>query len=85
MKGSIVRGVLDGAMTSLGIVVSLIIPSEALWRRAAYLMQPPFLRQLGFGPFATATAPSAAMVVYSVLYMGVALFLAVRVFRKRDL
>ncbi len=72
-------------MSSLGIAISLIIPSETLWRRAAYLMQPPFLRQLGFGPFAAATAPSTVMVVWAVLYAGTALALAVRLFNRRDL
>lgn len=72
-------------LLNVGIVVSLIFPSEVLWRRAAYLMQPPFLRQLGFGPFASISAPSEATVVYAVLYMAVALFLAVKFFGKRDL
>jgi len=80
--GAFVR---NHTMTNIGILISLIIPSEALWRRTAYLMQPPTLRQLGFGPFATATAPSTAMVVYAVLYMLAALALAIRMFRKRDI
>jgi ABC-type transport system involved in multi-copper enzyme maturation permease subunit len=72
-------------MVSIGIVSSLLIPSDAMWRRAAWLMQPPFLRQLNFGPFATAAAPSPVMVAYAALYVGVGLWLAVRSFRKRDL
>jgi Cu-processing system permease protein len=72
-------------LSDIGIVVSLILPTEALWRRAAYLMQPPFLRQLGFGPFASATAPSTVMVVYSALYVVLLLGLAVRLFERRDL
>ncbi|MDM7917475.1 MAG: ABC transporter permease [Candidatus Eisenbacteria bacterium] len=75
----------NATLANLGIVVSLLAPSEALWRRAAYLMQPPAIRQLGFGPFATATAPSPAMVVYAALYAAVLLWLAVRSFRRRDL
>jgi Cu-processing system permease protein len=75
----------NDAMSTTGIVMSLIIPSEAMWRRAAYLMQPPFLRQLGFGPFASATAPSPAMVVYAAVYAAAALGAAVRLFRRRDL
>ena len=72
-------------LSNIGILVSLVIPSESLWRRAAYLMQPPFLRQLGVGPFATATAPSVVMVVYAGLYCLAALALAVRLFNRRDL
>ncbi len=75
----------NGTLSSVGIIVSLLSPSEALWRRAAYLMQPPSVRQLGFGPFATGAAPSGAMVGYAVLYAGVLLAAAVAVFRRRDL
>ena len=72
-------------MVSLGIIISLVIPSEAMWRRAAYLMQPPFLRQLGFGPFASSTAPSVVMVIYAAVYAAVALGAAILIFRRRDL
>lgn len=73
------------ALTNIGIVISLIFPSEALWRRAAFLMQPPFLRQLGVGPFAALASPSGAMVAYAGLYALVMLALAVRFFNRRDL
>jgi len=53
------------AAVNFGIIVSLLMPSEAMWKRAAYLMQPPFLRELGFEatPFGAATAPSGALLV----------------------
>ena len=72
------------AKASLGVAHA---PSEAMWKRAAYLMQPPFLRELGFSatPFGAASAPSEAMVAYTVLYMVIALAVAVRWFGKRDL
>jgi len=73
------------AAVNIGIVTSLIMPSEAMWKRAAYLMQPPFLRELGISPFGAASAPSVAMVAYAVVYMVVALALAVRLFERRDL
>jgi ABC-2 type transport system permease protein len=72
---------------NIGIVVSLLMPSEAMWKRAAYLMQPPFLRELGLSttPFGAATAPSSAMVVYTIIYTTAALLLAIRWFSRRDL
>ncbi len=75
------------AAVNIGIIVSLIMPSEAMWKRAAYLMQPPVLRELGFQstPFGAASAPSAAMVAYAVLYAAAALALAVHWFARRDL
>jgi ABC-type transport system involved in multi-copper enzyme maturation permease subunit len=75
------------AAVNFGIIVSLLMPSEAMWKRAAYLMQPPFLRELGFEatPFGAATAPSGAMVVYTIGFVIVIIALAVRSFQLRDL
>jgi len=74
------------AAVNIGIIVSLLMPSEALWKRAAYLMQPPFLRELGLSstPFGAASAPSGAMVVYAILYTSAALGLAMHWFTRRD-
>ena len=36
---------------NIGIISSLIIPSEALWKRAAHLMQAPLVSAMGFSPF----------------------------------
>jgi ABC-type transport system involved in multi-copper enzyme maturation permease subunit len=82
--GSMMR---SEAAVNIGIIVSLLMPSEAMWKRAAYLLQPPFLRELGLDatPFGAASAPSEAMVVYAILYTALALFLAVKEFSRRDL
>jgi Cu-processing system permease protein len=70
---------------NIGIVASLVMPSEAVWKRAAYFMQPAFLREFGMSPFSTPSAPSRAMIVYAVLYGVVVLALGVRAFNRRDL
>ena len=80
--GALVR---NEAAVNIGIVTSLLIPSEAMWKRAAYLMEPPFLRSIGVHPFAAVSAPSPAMVVYTLLYIGVALAGALYLFEHRDL
>jgi len=80
--GSFLR---SDAAVHIGIVTSLLMPSEALWKRAAWLMQPQFLRQLGFGPFAAVSAPSPAMVAYAGAYIAAALAVAVYSFQRRDL
>jgi ABC-type transport system involved in multi-copper enzyme maturation permease subunit len=72
------------AAVNIGIVTSLIMPVEALWRRAAYLMQPPVLSALP-SPFSGVSPPSAAMVVYALAYAALALGLAMRSFSQRDL
>lgn len=70
---------------SLGIAISLAMPAEAMWKRAAYLMEPPILRQLGVHPFAAISAPSGAMVVYTALYVAAVLATAIVLFARRDL
>ena len=71
--------------TNLGIVSSLIMPSDALWRRAAFRLQPPLLGSAGIGPFSSTLVPSTAMVFYAVLYAALALLLAMLLFERRDL
>lgn len=71
---------------NIGIITSLIIPSEALWKRAAFEMQSPLVRALGFSPFfAPTSVPSPVMVIYAVVYALLALLLAMRQFNRRDL
>jgi Cu-processing system permease protein len=59
-----------GAMTNSprliteGIVSSLIMPSESVWRRASFEIQSSFTRSLQFSPFSNVSAPRAAMVGY---------------------
>lgn len=70
---------------NIGIISSLIIPSEALWKRAAYEMESPLVRALGFSPFSAPTVPSPAMVGYAIVYAILALILAIHQFNRRDL
>ena len=70
---------------NVGIVSSLLIPSEALWKRAAFEMQSPLVSALGFSPFTAASMPSQVMVIYGLIYAILALFLSIRLFNKRDL
>jgi ABC-type transport system involved in multi-copper enzyme maturation permease subunit len=69
----------------LGTIASLIMPSEALWQRAAYFMQPPLMRDLHLTPFSPASLPSVAMVVWAAGYVVVALTFALRWFGRRPL
>jgi hypothetical protein len=74
----------SAAAVRIGIITSLLLPVEALWRRAAYLMQAPIMQGVPT-PFMTTSVPSQAMVVYAALYAAVALALAMRAFTRRDL
>jgi Cu-processing system permease protein len=73
------------ACINLGILSSLIMPSDALWRRAAFKFQPPMLGTVGVTPFSGTLVPSNAMVVYAALYAVLLLLLAQLLFSRRDL
>jgi len=70
---------------NIGVITSLILPSEALWKRAASELQSPLVAALGFSPFSSTSVPSNAMIVYAVVYLMVVFALAVRLFNTRDL
>ncbi len=74
------------AAINIGIISSLLLPSEALWKRAAFEMRSPLVSALGFSPFSSSTSiPSPLMVWYSLAYvLGMVLF-AIWVFNRRDL
>ncbi|MCL5951677.1 MAG: ABC transporter permease [Chloroflexi bacterium] len=83
--GALVR---NQAAVDVGIISSLLIPSEALWRRAAFEMTPAVAQAFGVvvsGPFISISIPSPLMVEYGLLYLVVALLIAVRQFSRRDL
>ncbi|MBN1877402.1 MAG: ABC transporter permease subunit [Anaerolineae bacterium] len=71
---------------NVGIVSSLLMPSEALWKRAAYEMRSLAVDAVGFSPFTSASSvPSALMLGYAVLYAALALGFAIWNFERRDL
>lgn len=85
----------NAAMERVGVVTSLLIPSDALWRGAsAALSSPTFLAaaatasggddELGV-PFISLALPSAWLLTWSLCYVPVLLALAVRGFSRRDL
>ena len=69
----------------IGILSSLLVPSEAMWKMASYIMQPPATRGLGLSPFSLASAPSPAMLIYAFVYCAGGLALAIYSFDRRDL
>jgi Cu-processing system permease protein len=72
-------------MKAIGIVASLAIPSDVVWKLAAYLLQAPSTISLGPTLFTPATPPSNAMIVYALLYMLLAITGGILVFNRRDL
>jgi Cu-processing system permease protein len=70
---------------AVGVVASIIMPSESLWRRAAFEMQSPLAGSLNISPFSNASVPSPPMIGYACVYMLAFLALAARRFSRRDL
>jgi Cu-processing system permease protein len=73
----------------IGVAVSLVIPSDALWRGASYYLQSPAVVAATSSdlalPFAGNAAPSVAFIAWAVAYAAGWWLLADRWFRRRDL
>ncbi|AGL01763.1 ABC transporter permease [Desulfoscipio gibsoniae] len=77
------------ALQQTGIVASLIMPVDALYRKIVHLLISPTGNPLQaiqqMGPFGSMSEPSVWMVVYAVLYVVFFTGLAVYLFGKRDI
>jgi Cu-processing system permease protein len=81
--GSFIR---NEAAVNIGIVTSLIMPADALWKKALSYLQPrEFNSPMMAGPFAATTEPSGLMVAYAILYLVGLMIFAVWSFTRRDL
>jgi Cu-processing system permease protein len=69
----------------VGTVVSLFSPADAMWRRAAYELQPVTAVIFQAGPFGVASVPSAAMIAWAAVFVVAVLALAAWQFRRRPL
>jgi Cu-processing system permease protein len=69
----------------VGTLVSLISPSDSMWRRAAFEMQPLVSVVLQNGPFGVVSVPSAVMILWTVLFIVGVLAFAAWQFRHRPL
>lgn len=70
---------------SAGVLASVIMPSEALWRRAAFEMQSPLVTELNRSPFSAASIPSPLMIGYAAVFAAAFLCVALYRFERRDL
>ncbi len=73
------------AIRDVGTVVSLAIPTDAIWRLAAAQMMPAFARELALTPFVPMFPPTRAMAIWGALYTILVLALAFRQFDRRPL
>lgn len=77
------------AMINLGIAISLLVPSDALWRAASFYVQSPAMIAMatsrGGLPFAGTGPPATALLIWAAAYPVVFLIAAVVAFSRRDL
>ena len=76
----------NDVLIRIGVISSIVVPSDSMWRLASYLLQPRLaVNFLGPNPFGTTTPPSSFAVQYAVVYALVLLLAAMLIFRKRDI
>jgi Cu-processing system permease protein len=80
-------GFTEGSRIAMvGILSSLVMPTEAVWRRAAFLMQSPLAGSLPqFAIFSDVSLPSPAMIGYAGFFLLGVLAVAAWHFQHRDL
>jgi Cu-processing system permease protein len=84
--GNIVQ---NDAMLNLGILMSLFVPSDAIWKAASFYAQSPLFLAIGGTrgqfPFIGSVPPTVPLVIWVLAYPALFLALAIRAFSRRDL
>ena len=77
----------NASMVNVGVVSSLLIPSDAIYRLAVSVTAGPMGKSsiASFGPFGATSVPSTAMLLYALAYIIIVMAFAFRFFGKRDL
>jgi ABC-type transport system involved in multi-copper enzyme maturation permease subunit len=79
----------NASMVNLGILISLLVPSDAIWKAASFYAQSPLFLALGGTrgqmPFIGSTPPTLPLIVWALGYPVLFLLLAIRAFSRRDL
>lgn len=74
------------AAVNIGIITSLLMPADILWKKALTVFQPEFTAaSMMAGPFAVTSQPSNVMIGYAILYVVALLAFALWSFSRRDL
>jgi len=73
-----------------GTAISLLIPSDGLWRGAVYSLEPAAMAAIGSdwsraNPFGVSTAPSSPFLIWAACWIVVVLGIAMLRFGRRDL
>jgi Cu-processing system permease protein len=73
-------------MVTIGIATSIVLPSDAMWKLASYVVQPQIaVNMIGPNPFGTAAPPSDLAVRYAMIYCAILVVASMLIFRRRDI
>ncbi len=80
----------NSTLINIGIISSLVMPSDALFRKllaevTASDANPLAVLSISVGPFGVSAPPSNAMLGYTIFYIFVCVFLTIQIFKKKDL
>ncbi|MFD0770465.1 ABC transporter permease [Bacillus sp. CGMCC 1.60114] len=76
------------ALVNMGIIASLLFPIDTMYRKMTIYLFDSADNPLSIasqGVFGSVSTPSNMMIVYAVLYVLAAIFIAIRTFKSRDL
>jgi ABC-type transport system involved in multi-copper enzyme maturation permease subunit len=76
----------NDTMVTIGILTSVAVPSDSMWRLASSVVQPSFaVNLIGPNPFGTTAPPSEMAVRYAIAYCATLVIASMLVFRRRDI
>lgn len=76
------------ALVNIGVISSLIMPTDAIYRKMIYTVLSASggaMDIFSANPFASKNPPSDVMVIYILIYILIIVFATVRIFNKRDI
>jgi ABC-type transport system involved in multi-copper enzyme maturation permease subunit len=76
----------NDTMVTIGVLTSVMLPSDSMWKLASYVVQPSIaVNLIGPNPFGTSAPPSAFAVQYAVVYCAALVATSMLVFHRRDI
>ncbi|MDQ3548084.1 MAG: ABC transporter permease [Chloroflexota bacterium] len=76
----------NDTMVRIGVLTSVIVPSDSIWKLASYVVQPSVaVNLIGPNPFGTSAPPSDLAVRYAIAYCATLVVASMLVFRRRDI
>src|SRR5581483_2876653 len=91
LAGQIGAALGNSVLANVGTISSLLLPTHGLWRGAIFNLEPVSMiavtnssRDASANPFAAASAPTAAYLIWAIFWIAAVLALAVRSFSTRE-